>query len=520
MQSLKGNDFSCNEELQEIRQMTSTVRYRPQNMIVLEKDLSRQESVPLLEAMKKYRDKKCTPFDVPGHKYGRGLPELSDYFGEDALAYDFNSMKPLDILSNPTSVIMEAESLLAEAYGADSGFFVVNGTSSAVKSMIMAACRPNDKILVPRNAHKSVLNGLIGSGAIPIYLQPEFDLELGMFHGVNTEYVKTMIDKNLNAKAILLINPTYYGAVSQLKEIAKYAHSKNMVVLVDEAHGAHLSFHGDLPPSGIECGADMVAISMHKTGGSLTQSSALLSRNERVKPQLIRKYLNLNGTTSASYLLMGSLDAARRNLAINGYEAVNRAIEIARYGRNKINEIEGLYALGSELIGKRGVYGFDETKLVINTKGIGLTGFELYDTLRDRYNIQVELGDTYNLLAIVSLGDTYESMEVLIEALKDIGNNKRRIPQQITHPKNVGTLEVAMCPREAFYAETEKVLFKQSVGRISGESIMAYPPGIPIVTPGEVITEEVVKYALHLKKNKALITDIQDISLRFIDVIK
>jgi arginine/lysine/ornithine decarboxylase len=500
--------------------MKREISFLPQSFIIVEHENVKHNRTPLLDAMIEYKNKNCTPFDVPGHKYGRGAKELAEIFGEKALAMDFNSMNCLDMLSNPVSVIKEAESLLAEAYGADNGYFVVNGTSSAVRSMIMAVCKPGDKIIVPRNAHKSVVSALIMSGAMPVYMQPEYDVNLGVFHGVDTTLAKKTIDAHSDAKAIFLINPTYYGAVSELRSIVEYAHKHNMAVLVDEAHGAHLKFHEDLPSSAMESGADASAVSTHKTGGSLTQSSAIVSKNGLINESQIRKFLNINGTTSASYLLMGSIDAARKNLALNGTKLLQEALDIARFARDEINRIPGFYAFGKEIIGRPGVYGFDETKLVINSCRIGITGFELYDLLRDEYNIQMELGDAYNTLAVISLGDTFESVQKLIDALKYISSNNKRNQKDINHLKNVGELEVRMSPRDAFYSETERIKLKESIGRISCESIMAYPPGIPIVTPGEVITSEVIDYALYLKDNNALITDVEDVELNYIQVVK
>src|SRR6056297_2962161 len=487
--------------------MKNTAEYLNKNIIIFEDKENIQNKTPLADAIVNYKDKNCTPFDVPGHKYGRGVQELVDFYGEKTVSIDYNSMKPLDILSDPTSVIKDAEDLLAKAYSGDNGYFLVNGTSSGVKAMIMAVCNPGDKIIVPRNAHKSALSALILSGAVPVYVQPEYDYEYGMFQGVELEEIKKSINKNKDAKAVLIINPTYYGAVSDLKSIVEYAHKYKIAVLVDEAHGAHFNFHDELPLSSMEAGADIAAVSTHKTGGSLTQSSVILSQGDLVNPKIIRKFLNLNGTTSSSYLLMASIDIARKNLALNGKKIFDNILHLSRYGRNEINKIYGFKAFGKEIIGKPGVFNFDETKLVVNSCALGITGFELSDILRDEYNIQVELGDSYNILAVVSLGDDFNSINILIEPLKDISTKYRKSIKKVNHLKNVGELELAMSPREAFYSDTEKVIMIDSIGRISGESIMAYPPGIPIITPGEVITQEVIEYALYLKENNALITD-------------
>lgn len=479
-----------------------------------------QSKTPLFDALKKYNENNIIPFDVPGHKHGKGIKEFAEFVGSKVLEIDVNSMKCLDNLSNPVSVILEAEELLANAYGADYGFFLVNGTSAGIRSMIMSVCKPGDKIILPRNAHKSAINGLIVSGAEPIYILPEYDDILGIYQGMTYESVKRVITNNQDVKAIFLNNPTYYGASSDLKKIVQEAHKYGIAVLVDEAHGAHFHFHNELPLSAMEAGADLVAISLHKTGGSLTQSSALLLRGNIVDKKYVRKILNLNQTTSASYLLMASLDIARKNLAVKGKEMLSHVLEISRYAREKINQIPGFYAFGKEIEGKSGVHRFDETKLVINTKEIGLTGFKLYDILRDEYNIQMELGDTYNVLAIISLGDDYYALDKLIEALKDISNKYSHCNKITEDFKTIGELEIVMTPRDAFYAETTKCLLKDSIGEISGESIMAYPPGIPIITPGELISEDVIDYLEFLKKEETLITDMEDLNLEFINIIK
>ncbi len=495
--------------------------YKSQNpVIMVDSNTIQHYKTPLVEAMLQYKNKRTIPFDVPGHRYGRGAKELVQIFGEKALKLDFNSMKSLDILANPTGVIEEAEKLLANAYGGDHGYFVVNGTSSAVKSMIMAICKPNDKIIVPRNAHKSVLSGLILSGAIPVYLQPAYDENLGVFQGVIVDEVKQIISENQDAKAILLINPTYYGATSDIKKIVALAHEKGIAVIVDEAHGAHLKFHDELPESGMDAGADACAISMHKTGGSLTQSSVIVSKDGLLSASNMRKALNLNGTTSASYLLMGSLDMARKNLVINGRRIFDNVLEMSREARTEINKIPGLYACGKDLIGAPGVYNFDETKLVVNVSKIGLTGFEAYELLRDEYNIQVELGDAYNVLAVISLGDSQYALKKLVEAFKHMAVKYGQKEMKMSPLQKIGTLKLAMSPREAYYKEMISIPMEQAAGLISGESIMAYPPGIPIITPGEVITREVIEYLYYLKANQALITDIEDASLSTIKVIR
>lgn len=483
------------------------------------KVINNQDRAPLFEAMKKYNDSEVVPFDVPGHKHGKGLEEFTEYFGERVMKLDVNSMKELDNLSNPIGVIKEAQGLMAEAYGADYAHFLVNGTSSGIQAMIMSVCNPGDKIIIPRNAHKSAFNGLILSGANPVYVYPEVHGELGIACNVTLESVEKTLNNNEDVKAIFLINPTYYGMTCNLREIIKLCHERNILVLVDEAHGAHLAFNNELPESAMKLGADMAAISLHKTGGSLTQSSVLLVNEGRVKNNRVKGILNLTQTTSASYLLMSSLDVARKKMACIGNKELSRIIYLTEEARKIINKMDGLYAFGKELIGEEGICGFDNTKLGINVKGIGLSGFEVYDILRDQYNIQVELADMDNILAIISIGDDEHSLNKLIKALECLsklrGNalsNENSIYDHI--PKAI------MTPREAFYSDSISVPILESEKCISSESIMVYPPGIPIVAPGEEISIEIIEYINKLKEKRVIFNGLEDEEGKNIRVIK
>lgn len=481
--------------------------------------LEDQNKTPLFDALKEYYQRQVIPFDVPGHKHGKGLREFGEFVGHKVLEIDVNSMKPLDNISNPISVIKEAEDLAAEAYWADHGYFLVNGTTSGVQAMIMSVCQPGDKIIIPRNAHKSAINGLILSGAEPVYIQPEINEELGIAMGVSLEEVEKAIARHYDAKAIFIINPTYYGATSDIKEIVKLAHRYGMAVLIDEAHGAHFKFHPELPTEAIELGADMCAVSLHKTGGSLTQSSLLLLKEGLVDPKRVKTTLNLMQTTSASYLLMASLDIARKNLAIHGEEMITKVLKLSRYAREEINKINGLYAFGKELVGTPGVFDFDETKLGVNVSQLGLTGFEVYDLLRDEYNIQVELGDVFNILAIISVGDTQEAIDALIDALRDISGKYKDSKIEFNKKPILENPQVIVSPRDAFYSRKKVVRLEDAEGEISGESIMAYPPGIPIIIPGERITKEIIDYIKLLKKQHSLLQGTEDPYVEYIKVL-
>lgn len=469
-----------------------------------------QSKAPLFEALKNYHSRNVIPFDVPGHKHGAGLPELADYIGKKVLEIDVNAMECLDNISNPIGVIKEAEELAARAYGASNAFFLVNGTTSGVQAMIMAACRPGEKIILPRNAHKSAVAGLILSGAIPVYIQPEINEGLGIAMGITQESVKDTIANHPDARAIFVIHPTYYGAVSDLEAIIEIAHRHEMAVLVDEAHGAHFHFHPQLPHSAMQLGADASASSTHKTGGSLTQSSLLLLKDSLLDPSYMKTTLNLTQTTSASYLLMTSIDIARKQLATRGKDILDRLLLTVRRAKQELNAVDGLYAFGSELIGTPGVFHFDDTKLGINVRKLGLSGYETEKLLRDEHNIQVELADMYNILAITAVGDNDGSVASLVQALKSIAKqNSNGKVRRITRGM-LKNPEVVVSPRDAYYSIKKPVKLGDAVGCVSGESIMAYPPGIPLVTPGEMITDEIVEYAKLLKAEECMLQGTQD----------
>ncbi|MCT4597119.1 MAG: aminotransferase class V-fold PLP-dependent enzyme [Vallitalea sp.] len=474
---------------------------------------------PLFDELKKHIDKKVIPFDVPGHKQSCGNTELLKLIPKSVLEADVNSRKSLDFICNPVSVIKEAQDLLADAYRADESFFMVNGTTQAVQAMIMSVVSEGDIIILPRNVHKSAINALILCGAKPHYMYPHFEKKYGMTVGVSLDNVKRAISEEPNAKAVLIINPTYYGVASEMKRIIEYAHEKGIKVLVDEAHGAHLPFHDELPECAMALGADMSAVSLHKTGGSLTQSSALLLNTNTISKNHVKKIVNLTQSTSASYLLMASLDLTRKFLVIEGREKLHKAIELARKARKKINQIEGLFAFSYKDFDRSGCFGFDETKLGINVTGIGLTGINAYDILRDEYNIQLEMGDSHNILAVISIGDTKNRVDQLVEALKDIAMTYKKEPLQLEF-KTCNSTKVSYSPRDAFYSNKERVLLENSISRISGEFVMIYPPGIPILAPGELITEEIYNYITLLKTEKGAISGLEDIDVNYIYCIK
>lgn len=477
-----------------------------------------QKSAPVYEALDRLRKQRIVPFDVPGHKRGRGNPELVKLLGEQCVGIDVNSMKPLDNLCHPVSVIYQAEQLAADAFGAAHAFFMVGGTTSSVQSMILTACKAGDKIILPRNVHKSVINALVLCGAEPVYVNPDVDTHIGIALGMELKQLEKAIVENPGAAAVFVNNPTYYGICSDIRSIVRLAHEHNMLVLADEAHGTHLYFNENLPVSAMEAGADMAAVSMHKSGGSLTQSSLLLI-NDTVSPRYVEQIINLTQTTSASYLLLSSLDISRRNLALRGHESFEKVTAMAEYAREEINSIGGYYAYGKDLVNGSSIFDFDVTKLSVYTRDIGLTGIEVYDLLRDEYDIQIEFGDIGNILAYISIGDRIQHIERLVGALEDI---KRLYSRKVSHLHNAEYIAptVVATPQKAFYSEKESLPVHETAGRICGEFVMCYPPGIPILAPGEMVTAEIVDYMLYAKEKGCSIQGPEDCELNYLNVLK
>lgn len=476
-----------------------------------------QTKAPILEALQEMKRNRLVPFDVPGHKRGKGNPDLTDFLGEKCLSVDVNSMKMLDNLCHPISVIKEAEELAADAFGAAHAFFMVGGTTSSVQSMVLSVCKQGDKIILPRNVHRSVINIMILCGAIPVYVNPDMNNDLGIALGMKLSAVEKAIQENPDAKAVFINNPTYYGICSNLKGITELAHKHGMKVLVDEAHGTHFYFNKALPMTAMEAGADMAAVSMHKSGGSLTQSSFLLLGPD-MSEGYVRQIINITQTTSGSYLLMSSLDISRRTLALDGQAIFDKVIDMVEYARKEINQIGDYYAYSKEIVNKDSVYDFDITKLSVNTLPVGLAGVEVYDILRDEYDIQTEFGDIGNILAYVSVGDRPRDIERLVSALAEIRRlyKKDRAGQLTAEYINP---RVIFSPQDAFYSDKQSLPLRECKDMVCAEFVMCYPPGIPILAPGELITEEILDYIVYAKEKGCSMTGPEDMDINRLNVM-
>lgn len=460
-----------------------------------------QRKTPYLDAVKKYNLRDTFQLDVPGHQKGNVANKFKNYIGSFLYENDVNAPVGLDNLANAHGPLLEAENLLADFAGAEHSFFLINGTSSGILAMIISACHANDKIILPRNVHKSVVSALILSGASPVYIMPKIDADLEIANQPSVDDYINAMHRYPSAKAIFVINPTYFGAVNDLKRLVDEAHKRGIAVLVDEAHGAHYYFDSTGPISAMKAGADMSAVSFHKTGGSLTQSSALLLNSKIISKAVVQKSLNILNTTSPSTILMASLDAAREYVATKGEERMRRVHEISTYAREQISKIKGFVPCGKEHFISRGCYDYDETKLVIKLEHLDLNGFDLFYMLQNEYKIQIELAETYVIMAILAIGTTKESIQKLVAALKDISKkhyNKKH--EYKRHAFGIDFPFQIIRPRSAFHAPGERIPLKQAVGRVSKEAIMIYPPGIPLIVPGEVFTKDLVNRIASYKK--------------------
>lgn len=486
--------------------------------------LERQKQTPLFDAVVDYARERNISFHTPGHKHGDGIAkEFREFVGSRIFDMDLTLLEEVDSLHDPQGVIKKAQILAAELYGADYTFFLVNGTSVGNQAMILSTCNPGDKILIPRNAHQSVLAGIILSGATPVYMHPKVDELTGLVCNVTPKQVEEVLSAHPDVKAVLITSPTYNGVAADLVKIDSITQRHKKLFLVDEAHGPHFKFHKDLPVSALQAGADMCVQSTHKILSGMTQASMLHARRKLVDILRLKRVLQLLQTTSPSYILMTSLDVARMQMATQGQELLSKTIEISEEARHRINQIDGFYCIGREIIGRDGIYNFDITKLTINVYNLGLTGYQVAAILSKEYGIQVESADLYNVLALVTIGNNKNDIEEFVSALRSI---RMRIRNGFLHIKKMLPVltfpisnEVVMSPREAVFSLTEKIPFKDAIGRISAETVSPYPPGIPILAPGEKINKETYEHIQRLASLGAKIIGQDDKKLQTIKVV-
>lgn len=473
-----------------------------------------QTKTPLVDALKNFDKISPAYFCIPSHHRGKGASSsFTEVFGKTVLKYDLTETPLTDDLHEADGAIKEAESLASELFGSDRTFFLVNGTTCANEAMIISSVCEGEKILVARNCHKSVLMGLIISGASPVYIEPEISGVFSAFGSISPEKVELAFKNHPDIKAFILTSPTYYGIGSDLQKIADICHSHGALLLVDEAHGSHFAFSDKLPKTALSCGADIVSQSTHKTLNSMTQSSMLHVKGSLVDISKVDAALKIVQSTSPSYILMASLDAARQNAALNGRTAVCRMLDITSYIRSALSSIDGVSC--PENVDGNEVFSFDKTRIIFSVKGI--SGFSLSEILLEKYNICCEMADNYNVVSIIGSSDSYEDADRLINAVKEIAAtvNTGKIKEFSLPPMP----PIAMTPRKAFFAKSTRTNFKDSVGKVSAEMIAPYPPGIPVIYPGEVITEEIYEFISEAIKDGRHIHGFSDKSMETIKII-
>jgi lysine decarboxylase len=484
---------------------------------------STQPTAPYLEAITAYGFRGSTRFHVPGHKGGEGAdPGMRTAFGDRPLLLDVpQDIEGIDVGPSPTPY-ERAEQLAAEAYGAERAWFLTNGASQGNHALCLALAPPGAPVVMQRNSHASMIDGLILSGGIPSWVAPEYDPELGMAHGVTPEALEQALRRTPEARSAFIVSPTYYGMAADVAGCVEVAHRAGAALIVDNAWGAHFGFHPRLPPSPLALGADAMLASTHKIVGSLTQSAMLLvGRSDRIDTGAIARTVRLVRSTSPSALLMASLDAARRQLAVHGEDLLEKTIRAAADARAEISAVPGCSVVGEGLVGRSGVAGWDPLRIVIDVRGTGCTGYEVAAALRSSYDIYVELATHATLVLVLGIGQKVEPLKRLAH---DFAETVRRISRPgtaaaLTRAPAALELGTAISPRDAFLGKGETVPVDEAVGRISAESIAGYPPGIPALLPGELISDEVIAYLKELTRAGARLHGAADPSFTTLRVL-
>lgn len=487
-----------------------------------------QSQTPLIDALKSSISKNHTPFYTPGHKRGAGVsPILTDLLGKDVFRADLTELSELDNLFAPESAILAAQELAAMAFGAQRTWFLVNGSSCGIIAAIMTVCEPNQHILLPRNIHLSVVSGLIIAGAIPIFINPQYDQDVDITCSITPKDLEIALAQHPQAKAVLVVYPTYNGVCGNLKAICQVTHEHNIPLIVDEAHGAHLNFHDNLPISALTAGADLTIQSTHKTLGSMTQTSMLHIQGNRINIDRLNQALQLVQSTSPSFILLASLDAARQQMAIDGQNLMQQTLELANIARNKIREIPGLSVLELPKIRQPGFFDLDKTRLTVNVKELGITGFTTENFLIEM-GIVPEVSSFENVTFIISLGNNELDINALVKVFKKINDIPRCRKYEMSTSNIISKIifnyqpdnRLVISPREAFFATSEILPLEKTVDRICAENICPYPPGIPILMPGERITKSALDYLQQVQDLGGVITGCLDASCHTLKVVK
>jgi arginine decarboxylase len=480
----------------------------------------RQDRAPLFETLIRHAKNRVVSFHTPGHKNGRGVDKrLKAFTGRNLYTMDVTVFPEVDSLHDPVGPIKKAQQLMARAYGVEQSLFLVNGSSVGNMAMLLAACHPGDSVIVSRNAHKSTMSGIILSGIWPIWIQPRVDQNLDVLFDASPDQVEEALKKYPEAKAVFITSPTYNGVTTDLVKIAEICHSRGKALLVDEAHGPHLKFHKDLPVSGVEAGADLCVQSTHKILSALSQGSVIHFQSELVDFTRLKRVVSLLQTTSPNYAILASLDLAREQAVLHGERMLDRVIRWAEGGRKRINQLKHFSCFSRKEIAARG-YDLDVTKLTINVTRTGFSGHEIEQILSREYKIQVDAADLFNLIAIMGIGSDKSDVDRLVVALGEIDHKYHGAAQNwILQIPSLST-EMVMVPRDVFLLyKSKRVPLSRAAGHISAQTLTPYPPGIPVLIPGERITQEIVDYLQDLVQKDIRVVGQEGETLRTIKVV-
>lgn len=485
-----------------------------------------QSRVPFLESVLVEKNKHKTSFHMPGHKGSYAPhPQLLELLGGNPYPADLVELNyNIDYLLAPKGALIEAQRLAAAAYGVDQTFFLINGSTTGNIAALMSTTRPGEKIIMSRASHRSVYTGLILSGAIPVYLEPDYHPEIDYPLAVTVESVKRLLDEHPDAVAVHITSPNYYGVLSDVAGVRDLTRRRRLPLIVDEAHGSHLRFHEDLPLSAVSMGVDLIIHSTHKTQVALTQTSMLhVNDNGWINVSRVAQVLSLLQSTSPSSILLASLDAARSQMALEGHEQLTRAIRLAHFARESICQMNGLWCYGQDLLGVAGVFAFDPTKLIIRVSDCGYTGFDAFRFLQEQCYLDAEFADLKHLVCSITLADGETSVDHLLQALSRLSNQEKHSTFQDTvvpMKRPVGLPQMRLTPRDAHFVKKIRVLpLSESVGRILTESVVPYPPGVPLLVPGEMIEQRHVEYINYLIEKGGDIIGGEDPLMRTIQVL-
>lgn len=539
-----------------------------------------QMNTPIYNKLRSYARGNIIPFHMPGHKMGRGFP---CEFLEDLVKFDITEIPGTDNLHFPDGIIKEAQELAAIAFGTDKTYFLVNGSSCGIHASIMSVLMPGDRILVPRDCHRSVIGGIMMAAANPVYINTEFDNFFGISTIIKPNTLEKALIDNPDVKAVIITRPNYYGICSDVQQIAKIAHSFGKILIVDEAHGAHLKFNKTLPVSAIEAGADISIQSAHKTLPALTQGAYLHVKSNMVDLERLEFTLRLLQTTSPSYIIMASLDIAREIIERFGDELLEELIQQTDWVRHAVSELEDIVPLDEDITRKllidKSLTGkklleegailredtaigelangnvaanglLDKTRLVFNTRNLGITGYTISQMLKDKYSIQIEMADMLNIVCICTIADNKSDFEILYKALSEIvaiakrelaseisgkminrvsdrtndrmGDRKNnrindKIGIEIQNIKELPMPKQGINLSEISRYKGKYVILNDAVGKVSRDFIVPYPPGVPVTCPGEIITKETIEYICDIIEQGGIVNGVDKNLL--IDVI-